>query len=99
MVKVHQDTVDTYLEDIILLSVDKTADIQARMEVQEQAQKINDIAYELEDTYVTIGHLCVYRDQPLDFVGGGGRTDHWTLWGRWRNRPLDFVVGGGGTDH
>ena len=49
MVKVHQDTVDTYLEDIILSSIDKTADSQARTEVQELANTINDIAYELED--------------------------------------------------
>ena len=49
MVSVHQDTVDTYLEDIILASVDKTADEQARTEIQDQAQMINDIAYELEE--------------------------------------------------
>lgn len=49
VVKVHQDTVDTYLEDIILASIDKTADEQARQEVQEYANKINDAAYELEE--------------------------------------------------
>ena len=51
VVKVHQDTVDTYLEDIILSSIDKTADSQARTEVQELANTINDIAYELEDKW------------------------------------------------
>ena len=49
VVKVHQDTVDTYLQDIILSSIDKTADGQARAEVQEMADKINDIAHEIED--------------------------------------------------
>ena len=52
MVQVHQDTVDTYLEDIILAAVDSTADEEARQEIQEQATKINDIAYELEETWV-----------------------------------------------
>nr|XP_054760069.1 cilia- and flagella-associated protein 91-like isoform X1 [Lytechinus pictus] len=45
LVKVHQNTVDTYLEDIILTSLDKTADDQARMEVQERAEQVNEMAY------------------------------------------------------
>lgn len=49
VVKVHQNTVDTYLEDMILMSMDMTADSQARREVQVLAEQINDIAYELED--------------------------------------------------
>lgn len=40
---------DTYLEDIILGSIDKTADEQARAEIMNQAEKINDLAYEIED--------------------------------------------------
>lgn len=50
VVKVHQSTVDTYLEDIIMGAIDKTADEQARKEVQEQAEKINQIAYDMEKT-------------------------------------------------
>ena len=42
-------TVDTYLENIILDSVDNTADQQARLEVQEMSTRINDIAYEVEE--------------------------------------------------
>ena len=49
VVKVHQTTVDTYLENIILDSVDMTADAQARMEVMDMAERINDVAYEMED--------------------------------------------------
>ncbi|XP_077985576.1 cilia- and flagella-associated protein 91-like isoform X2 [Glandiceps talaboti] len=49
VVKVHQNSVDTYLEDIILMSVDNTADKQARTEIQDFAEKINDVAYEMED--------------------------------------------------
>lgn len=52
MVKVHQSSVDTYLEDMILLSMDVTADNQAREEVQVLAEQINDIAYEMEDKLV-----------------------------------------------
>lgn len=49
VVKVHQRSVDTYLEDIILGSIDKTADEQARGEIMDQAEKINDVAYEIEE--------------------------------------------------
>lgn len=58
MVKVHQSSVDTYLEDMILLSMDVTADNQAREEVQVLAEQINDIAYEMEDKLVN----------PLTFI-------------------------------
>ena len=49
VVKVHQNTVDGYLEDIIMNSVDITADEQAREEIKQLAEKINDVAYEMED--------------------------------------------------
>ncbi|ESO99083.1 hypothetical protein LOTGIDRAFT_142246, partial [Lottia gigantea] len=49
VIKVHQNTVDSYLESIIIGAVNTTADNQAREEIQEQAQKINDLAYEIED--------------------------------------------------
>lgn len=49
VVKVHQDSVQTYLEDILMGSVDDTADLQARSEIMEMAEKINDVAYEIED--------------------------------------------------
>lgn len=48
VVRVHQSTVDTYLEDIILSATDSTADEQAREEIQKMAEEINDIAYEME---------------------------------------------------
>lgn len=49
VVKVHQTSVDTYLEDIILSSMDNTADKQAREEIQLIAQQINQVAYDIED--------------------------------------------------
>ncbi|XP_069491954.1 cilia- and flagella-associated protein 91 [Ambystoma mexicanum] len=48
VVRVHQSTVDTYLEDIILSATESTADEQAREEIQKMAVEINDIAYEME---------------------------------------------------
>ncbi|NXW80650.1 CFA91 protein, partial [Hirundo rustica] len=41
-------TIDTYLEDIILSSMERTAEEQAREEIQKRAVEINDIAYEME---------------------------------------------------
>ncbi|CAH1796119.1 unnamed protein product [Owenia fusiformis] len=49
VIKCHQNTVDTYLEDILMGSIDKTAEDQAREEIQELAEKINDIAYSMEE--------------------------------------------------
>ena len=52
MMRVHQGTVDTYLEDIILQSLEGTADEQAREEIRQQADDINKIAHEFNHTYV-----------------------------------------------
>ncbi|XP_054858661.1 cilia- and flagella-associated protein 91 isoform X2 [Eublepharis macularius] len=49
VVNVHQSTVDSYLEDVILSSMETTADEQAREEIQKVAVKINDVAYEMEE--------------------------------------------------
>ncbi|XP_074449911.1 cilia- and flagella-associated protein 91 isoform X3 [Larus michahellis] len=48
VVKMHQSTIDSYLEDIILSSMENTAEEQAREEIQRMAVEINDIAYEME---------------------------------------------------
>jgi hypothetical protein len=48
VVKVHQNTVDTYLEDIILSAVDGTASEQARNEIQQLAAQVNEAAYAAE---------------------------------------------------
>ncbi|EDO40940.1 predicted protein [Nematostella vectensis] len=50
VVKVHQNTVDTYLEDVIMGAIEVTAEDQARKEIQEQAEKINQIAHDMEQT-------------------------------------------------
>jgi len=45
---VQQATVDAYLEDIVSSAIDRTANAQARQEVQRMATIINDAAYEAE---------------------------------------------------
>lgn len=57
MLKVQQETVETYLEDCILETSEKVADIESRKEIQEMATKINDIAYDLEKKYF-LNLLC-----------------------------------------
>ena len=66
MVKVHQGSVDTYLEDIILQSVERTADEQAREEIQRQADSINKIAHDFVHTYV----LLITNGRILMITGG-----------------------------
>ncbi|NXV92229.1 CFA91 protein, partial [Calonectris borealis] len=57
VVKVHQSTIDSYLEDIILSSMENTAEEQAREEIQRMAVEINDVAYEMESRYVIKWHI------------------------------------------
>lgn len=47
-VHVHQESVDFYLEDIILGTVEKIADEQAREEIHKKTKEVNDIAYAME---------------------------------------------------
>ena len=49
--RVHQETVDTYLEDIITGSIDQTASVQARHEVREYAEKLNGLVDKIEERY------------------------------------------------
>ncbi|XP_029937175.1 cilia- and flagella-associated protein 91 [Myripristis murdjan] len=50
LVLVHQDTVDLYLEDIILGTMELTADQQAREEIRRMAREVNDIVYDMEES-------------------------------------------------
>nr|XP_057937771.1 cilia- and flagella-associated protein 91 [Doryrhamphus excisus] len=50
VVKVHQETVDLYFEDIILETMEITADDQAREEIRRVAKEVNDIAYAIEES-------------------------------------------------
>ncbi|NXU58844.1 CFA91 protein, partial [Turnix velox] len=57
VVKMQRGTVESYLEDIILNSMENTAEEQAREEIQRMAVEINDIAYEMESRYVIKWHI------------------------------------------
>ncbi|XP_060786404.1 cilia- and flagella-associated protein 91-like isoform X2 [Neoarius graeffei] len=50
VMKVHQATVDLYLEDVILDSIDQTAEAQAREEIHHMAEELNNITYTMEET-------------------------------------------------
>ncbi|KAM9850139.1 cilia- and flagella-associated protein 91-like [Aulostomus maculatus] len=50
MVQIHQETVDLYLEDIILETLEQTADQEAREEIRRMAKEVNDIAYAIEES-------------------------------------------------
>ncbi len=50
MMRVHTGSVEAYLEDVILASTERTADEQARQEIQKQAQAINQVAHEFQHT-------------------------------------------------
>uniref|UniRef100_A0A672GTV3 Cilia- and flagella-associated protein 91 n=1 Tax=Salarias fasciatus TaxID=181472 RepID=A0A672GTV3_SALFA len=50
VVQVHQNTVDLYLEDVILATVDKEADQQAREEIHKKIQEVNAIASAMEES-------------------------------------------------
>ena len=48
LIKVHQDTVDMYLEDLVMESMDWVAEAEARHHVRELADKIDKAAEEAE---------------------------------------------------
>lgn len=54
IVKVHQETVDNYLEDIILSTIERSADEQARKEMQVIAEKIDKAAQMTEAKFETL---------------------------------------------
>ncbi|MCJ8732841.1 hypothetical protein PDJAM_G00215890 [Pangasius djambal] len=49
VMKVHQATVDLYLEDVILDSINQTAEAQARDEIHHMAEELNNITYAMEE--------------------------------------------------
>eukprot|EP00912_Choanoflagellata_sp_UC4_P001146 UC4_evm3s712 len=53
VVGVHQETVESYLEDIIIGAVNDASDDQARKEIRKQADKINAVAQDLHERGVS----------------------------------------------
>ncbi|XP_040451739.1 cilia- and flagella-associated protein 91 isoform X2 [Falco naumanni] len=68
VVKVHQSTIDSYLEDIILSSLENMAEEQAREEVQRMAVEINDIAYEMESRRTHLQSEEIVAELVYDFL-------------------------------
>uniref|UniRef100_A0A672U642 Cilia- and flagella-associated protein 91 n=1 Tax=Strigops habroptila TaxID=2489341 RepID=A0A672U642_STRHB len=68
VVKVHQSTIDSYLEDIILSSMEDTAEEQAREEIQRMAVEINDIAYEMESRRTHLQSEEIVAEMVYDFL-------------------------------
>ncbi|XP_029876852.1 cilia- and flagella-associated protein 91 isoform X4 [Aquila chrysaetos chrysaetos] len=68
VVKVHQSTIDSYLEDIILSSMEDTAEEQAREEIQRMAVEINDIAYEMESRRTRLQSEEIVAELVYDFL-------------------------------
>lgn len=59
MMSVHQGSVTTYLEDVILSSVTHTADLQAREAITKKAETINEVADQLVHLYAHVyTYLC-----------------------------------------
>ncbi|XP_068614741.1 cilia- and flagella-associated protein 91-like [Brachionichthys hirsutus] len=50
VVQVQQETVDLYLEDIILETLEQTADQQAREEIHRRAKEVNSVAEAMEES-------------------------------------------------
>ncbi|XP_009950081.1 PREDICTED: protein MAATS1-like, partial [Leptosomus discolor] len=68
VVKVQQSTIDSYLEDIVLSSMENTAEEQAREEVQRMAVEINDIAYEMESRLTHLQSEEIVAELVYDFL-------------------------------
>uniref|UniRef100_A0A3P8ZHK7 Cilia- and flagella-associated protein 91 n=1 Tax=Esox lucius TaxID=8010 RepID=A0A3P8ZHK7_ESOLU len=84
VVQVHQDTVDLYLEDIILGTVEQTADQQARQEIHRVAEEVNNIAYAMEENSLQSEEIVaelIYRFlipevQKIDFRDRVRQSQH-----------------------
>ncbi|NXP17584.1 CFA91 protein, partial [Scytalopus superciliaris] len=61
-------TIDAYLEDVILSSMERTAEEQAREEVQRKAVEINDIAYEMESRRTRLQSEEIVAELVYDFL-------------------------------
>ncbi|XP_061090140.1 cilia- and flagella-associated protein 91-like [Conger conger] len=68
VVLVHQATVDLYLEDVILSSIEKTADEQAREEIHKMAEEINDIAYAMEESLTNVRSEEIVAELVYSFL-------------------------------
>ena len=52
LIKVNQETVDSYLEGIVAQTIDTTSSIQSRERVKEYADRLDTVLEELETRYL-----------------------------------------------
>ncbi|XP_075818535.1 cilia- and flagella-associated protein 91 [Microtus pennsylvanicus] len=68
VIKVHQSTVTSYLEDIILNTEERTAEEQARAEIERIAEEINDIAYAMESRRTSLQSEEIVAELVYSFL-------------------------------
>ncbi|XP_068022045.1 cilia- and flagella-associated protein 91 isoform X2 [Melanerpes formicivorus] len=68
VVEVHQRTIDSYLEDIILSGIERAAEERAREEVRRRAAEINDIAYEMQRRQTHLQSEEIVAELVYDFL-------------------------------
>ncbi|CAN8195174.1 unnamed protein product [Coccothraustes coccothraustes] len=68
VVDVQDRTIDTYLEDVILSSMERTAEEQAREEIQKRAVEINDIAYKMESRQTRLQSEEIVAELVYNFL-------------------------------
>ncbi|NWX21118.1 CFA91 protein, partial [Aegotheles bennettii] len=61
-------SIDNYLEDIILSSMEDTAEEQAKEEIQRIAVEVNDIAYEMESRRTRLQSQEIVAEMVYDFL-------------------------------
>ncbi|XP_032907495.1 cilia- and flagella-associated protein 91 isoform X2 [Catharus ustulatus] len=68
VVNVQDRTIDTYLEDVILSSMERTAKEQAREEVQQRAVEINNIGYKMESRQTRLQSEEIVAELVYNFL-------------------------------
>ncbi|KAF4804934.1 Protein MAATS1 [Turdus rufiventris] len=68
VVNVQDRTIDTYLEDVILSSMERTAKEQAREEVKQRAVEINNIAYKMESRQTRLQSEEIVAELVYNFL-------------------------------
>ncbi|KAK5602820.1 hypothetical protein CRENBAI_025092 [Crenichthys baileyi] len=68
IVQVHQESVDMYLEDMILGYVEHVADDQAREEIHWKAKQLNDVAYAMEKSKDSLQSEEIVSEMVYSFL-------------------------------
>jgi len=84
--KVQQDSVDSYLEDVVIRAGEKAADQEARQEIKEHAANIDRIADEMDkrSVYLPRQHLPLLYDNRCTVIiqisssADAARPRHWS---------------------